>query len=617
MTAISLRFTAGERSVFRRRERIKVSEWAERHVIVKDGPHAGGRIRMDYAPYLAGIMDAWGDPLVEEVDVAGSPQTGKTLTMYGCMAYAVDYRPAPRMLAMPDDETLGKAAETKLLPLLRACAPTRRLLGKDRAGLIEFQDGTNLFLSSAQSPSQRATISVRDLFLDEEDLYKSIQGKGDPVLDFLERTRSYAGLRKIMRVSKPVGGEESSILRALAAADELRRYEARCPACSRRQFLAPEQLVVLESCADPAEIKRRRLGRYACSSCGYLWTDHARDQAVAAGRWWAERPVERPRTVAFHLPAILSRAVSISEICAAKLAAEAPGAATEVRQSYFNGYWAEPCKLVALSVESAAVLERVVPGLKPRTMPRASVALTAGIDVQARGFWYVVRAWALSLESWLVDYGFLPTFEDVSALVFDTWWPVEETGEVRKIWRAAIDTGGTKEESALVSRTEEVYQFVRAKGGGVLHATKGASRPQLRRVKPSVIDRLPSGQKIPGGLDLYILDSSALKELVLGRFHAESSQPMHLHEETAQDYADQLTAEHLVLGKGNRREWKRIRKANHLLDCECLAAACADAEWAPGLQLVAGIAAAAPAKRTPRHEPQPRTGERPSWFSKG
>jgi len=613
----SITFTLGERAVFRRRERIPVSEWAARHVIVKDGPHAGGRIRLDYAPYLAGIMDAWGDPFVEEVCVAGSPQTGKTLAMYSCMAFAVDMRPAPRMLAMPDDETLGKAAETKLLPLLRACAPTRRLLGRDRAGLVEFQDGTNLFLSSAQSPSQRATISVRDLFLDEEDLYKSIQGKGDPVLDFLERTRSYAGLRKILRVSKPVGGEESSILRAVDAADELRRYEARCPACFRRQYLAPEQLVILERCADPAEVRRRGLGRYACAACGYLWTDHARDQAVAAGGWRAERPVDRPRAVGVHLPAILSRAVSLSEICAAKLKAEAPGASQEVRQAYFNGYWAEACKPVALSVESTAVLERVVPGLKPRTMPRAAVALTAGIDVQARGFWYVVRAWAVSLESWLVDYGFLPTFEAVEALVFDTWWPVEETGEVRQIWRAGIDTGGTKDESALVSRTEEVYQFVRAKGRGILHATKGASRSQLRRVKPSVIDRLPSGQKIPGGLDLYILDSSALKELVLGRFHAESSQPMHLHEETGNDYAEQLTAEQLVLGKGGKREWKRIRKANHLLDCECLAAACADPEWAPGLQLVAKLAPSPSPKRPPQPEPQPRTGARPSWFSRG
>lgn len=611
----ALIFTPGERSVFRRRERISVSTWAARHIIVKDGPHAGGRIRLDYAPYLAGIMDAWGDPFIEEVIVAGGPQTGKTLAMYSCMAFAVDYRPAPRMLAMPDDETLGKAAEKKLLPLFRSCAPVRRILGRDKAGLIEFLDGTNLFLSSSQSPSQRATISIRDLFLDEEDLYKSIQGKGDPVSDFLERTRSYAGMRKVMRVSKPVGGEESSILRAMDSADERRQYEARCPACSVHQVMRPEQLVILDRCTDPAEVKRRRLGRYACAFCNYLWTDHARDQAVSAGRWRASKPVDRPRSVAFHLPSILSRAVSISEICAAKLLAEAPEAKQEDRQAYANRDWAEPYRPVAISVESATVLERVIPGFKPRTMPRAAVALTAGIDVQARGFWYVVRAWALNLESWLVDYGFLATWDAVEHLIFETWWPVEETGEVRQIWRAAIDSGGTKEAGELVSRTEEVYQFVRAKGRGVLYATKGASRPQIRRVRSSVIDRLPSGPRIPGGLELYMLDPFALKGLVLSRFSSESTQAMHLHEETGNDYAEQLTAEHLVIGKGSRREWKRIRKANHFLDCECLAAACADPEWAPGLQLSARLMGQ---QKTERPRPNPdhqRPGGRPSWFS--
>ena len=96
----SIRFTPGERHVFRRRAHIPLSVWAARNLIVKDGPYAGGGYRRDVNPYLAGIMDTWSMPGVKEVVVCGSAQTGKTLVMHAALAYCIDMRPGPRMLAM-------------------------------------------------------------------------------------------------------------------------------------------------------------------------------------------------------------------------------------------------------------------------------------------------------------------------------------------------------------------------------------------------------------------------------------------------------------------------------------------------------------------------------------
>lgn len=225
-----MRLSEGERSVFARPPRMSVSEWAVRYLIVPDGPYAGARYRRDVNPYLVGIMDAWGEPRVEEVLVCGAPQTGKTLAMDACLAYAVDRRPGPRMLAMPDDDSASKVVEAKLKPLLRRTRPTGRKLRGIRSGKILFPDGA-IYISSAAAASDRATISVKDLFLDEEGLYRPFAGQGDPLTDFKERTRSYAYARKIMRVSKPVGGEESTIWRDLSLMDELREYHVVCPAC--------------------------------------------------------------------------------------------------------------------------------------------------------------------------------------------------------------------------------------------------------------------------------------------------------------------------------------------------------------------------------------------------
>lgn len=600
----TFRFTAGERHVFRRRPPIPVSRWCAENLVVKDGPYAGGRFRLDVNPYLAEIMDTWGQPGVEEVVVCGAPQTGKTLLMYGCLAYCVDRRPGPRMLAMPDDDTLDKVCKAKLLPLFKACPPVRSLLAKTTAGMIRFRDGSAIYLASAQSPSDRASISVQDLFLDEEALYRQVAGQGVPLIDFKERTNSYGRKSKVLRGSKPVGGEDCSICWAISkreeggynGVDELRRYEARCPSCMQYQVLTESGLVCPEKCDDPQEIKRRYLARYKCAHCGYLWTDHARNVAVAYGRWAADEPVERPRVIGYHLPAILSSTVSLSKILAAKIQAEASDSPEE-KQAYANGFWAEPYRATEIRAEKDALLELREEGTRERIVPKDAVALTCGIDMQKRGFFYTVWGWAGNLSSWLVDYGRLRTWEDVGALVFETRYDREQGGTM-PIWRAALDTGGTDTDPNMLTRTEEAYVFLREHAGReVLFGTKGLSRPRIQPVTFTVREKLPrSGRPIPGGVVLYLLDPGYFKSLFFGRLTHEARQPSRLYEMRQdasgswvlaehEELIKHLQAEQLVRGRDGRLSWVKVGRHNHYLDACALAHACADPVWFPSLQL--------------------------------
>ena len=59
---LAFHFTDGERHIFRKRPRVRLSDWAASNVIVKDGPYAGGRYRKDVNPYLVGILDTWALP---------------------------------------------------------------------------------------------------------------------------------------------------------------------------------------------------------------------------------------------------------------------------------------------------------------------------------------------------------------------------------------------------------------------------------------------------------------------------------------------------------------------------------------------------------------------------
>ncbi|MDL2226558.1 phage terminase large subunit family protein [Deltaproteobacteria bacterium OttesenSCG-928-M10] len=623
MSRPAFKFTPGERHIFRRREFVAVSRWAANSVIVQDGPYRGARLRLDVAPYLAGIMDAFARPGVEEIRVCGAPQTGKTLAMYACLGYAVDFWPGTKMLAMPDDETLKRVREDKLLPLLMASPVLKNLTGKATERRICLKDGSSLFLSSSQSPSQRASITVRHLFLDEEDLYQKTAGRGDPVTDFTERTRSYAWGRKIVRVSKPVGDARSSIWRAVTQDVDLTlAYRVVCPSCFGAQFMVPERVRVLkvnqngkEAEPAPAEIVRARLGRYECEHCGYEWTDVQRDMAVARGRWapvtlsesgavpkFREAgEVAGARRLGFYLPAILSSVVSLSEVAAGRLKSDHSDSPDD-KQAYQNGVWALPYVSVTMEPDEAAILSRRDFALPARTVPHGAVCLTCGIDTQKRGFYYLVEAWMPSKARYVIDYGRLAEFADVTRLIWENRYPVlgpddQLSGSFMEIWRAAMDTGGTATDEGVHTRTEEVYEYLRRFGGGVIHAAKGSSRELAGvAVRWSVLDRMPRTQaRIPGGLMLYMLDTAKIKGAMFNSLlDEEARRPIKIYghdpgldpadqAEIHTDLAAQLCAERLVRAPNGKMVWEQTRKDNHYLDCLMLSEACADVSWTPSL----------------------------------
>jgi phage terminase large subunit GpA-like protein len=615
----SFQFTESEKRIFKRKETISVSEWAARNIVVQDGPYRGSKLRLDVAPYLISIMNAYSEDSIEEIIVCGAPQTGKTLAMYACLGYSIDRRPGTKMLAMPDDKVLARVEAEKLRPLLRASPLLNTLTAKVTAGHIRLKDGSSIFLSSAQAPAQRASITVRDLYLDEEDLYLTIAGRGDPVGDFLERTRSYFFGRKIMRVSKPVGDAKSSIWSALLNnADICYSYEVKCPSCNEPQFFKESNLEVVEvgkQGKDPAAILRLGLGRYRCDHCETLWTDVERDQAVARGRWRPSRVKElgdtgvpffekdpgaipnKIRKVGFHLPAILSRAVSLSELASRRLAAE-NSEDVEVKQVQANGDWARPYISVVMKPMEADILAKRDLTLEARTVPFGAIALTCGIDTQKVGFYYLVLAWMPNLTKYIIDYGRLATFEDVTRLVYETNYPVlgedgQRSDELMEIWRTAIDSGGTATEG-VYSRTEEVYEYVRVEGYDKIFAIKGAARPQTPTVKWSVLDRLPGRQTpIPGGLMLYSIDTGKVKSSMFGALlNADAARPIKLYgvdpekedQSTLHDeLVKHLTAERQMRNPDGSLVWVQDRKDNHWLDCLMMASACGDVSWTPSL----------------------------------
>ena len=586
---MKIRFSKAEQLVFKPKEDLTVSQWAEKRRIVTNGPMPGPWSNAR-TPYLVEPMDTWGLPWVRRVVLCFAPQTGKTQVAFNCLGFAIDQDPGSAMYVMPDEKTARRISRRRILPMLKDSPATARMLGDayDTSTLyMNFINGMDLMMVWATSAQELASESARYMFFDETDKYPEFSGReADPISLGEVRTNTYPHTRKLLYLSTPTT-EDGLIWKALnTECDEIRDYHVPCPFCGAWQVMTFENIVFPKDQRDPRVIQRKKLAWYQCVKCGMDWDDTTRNRAVAKGKWIAREPIERPETVGFHLPSWYSPFVSLSSVAASFL----QGLHDPNRHMAFaTQHKAEAWVEVIERKEETEILKNRT-NYPPHVVPETAVALTCGIDVQKVGFWYVVRAWEPDLSSHLIDYGFLPDFPQVESLVFGTQYRIMGSEATMTIWRAAMDTGGGPTDDGEWSRTEEIYQWIRNNGRGVVWGTKGSSRPQFQKVMPRTLEKMARGNRpIPGGLVLYLLDVDKFKEAIhfrLGRKDGDS-QRFFLHAQTGIDYARQILAEEKRRDRRGKTEWKQIRRDNHLLDCEVMAAACADSEWAPGLTTVA------------------------------
>lgn len=617
-----IRFSEAERLVFKPKERIKVSEWAEKYRRVVTGPKQG-RWENSYTPYLTGIMDAWNIPSVKEIIVMAPPQTGKNQAAYNCMMYAMDVDPGAALYVMATEQTVKRITRRQIIPTLKSTPKISTLLSeKDKevsSMYMKLKNGMDLIIGWATGPATLGSETMRYVFMDECSLYPPYSGKESSPFNLARiRTNAHPHDKKIMIFSTPAL-DEDEFSKIYRGADVRFEYHVPCHVCGHFQYMTFDN-IDFKGVKDASKVSRQKLARYHCEKCKFEWDDNQKNLNVKKGKYVPDRDVERPESVAFHYPSWVSPFISLSDAAAAFIHGLSDPAEM---QNFVNKHKADPWKESVTSKSEEAVL--ALRNELPRgIVPQGYVALTAGVDVQKDSFWYVVRAWDRDLNSHLVDYGQLTTWAQLETQLFDTGYRVMGTDQIMKIWRAAIDTGGGVTEDNEWTRTEEIYHWARYHSRGICFATKGASRPQLTRIKYSKVDRFPRKDiPIPGGLELRILDTHQFKALIHWRMERSKgdSQQFSLNSETGLDYVRQILAEELQRGRNNQTSWKKIRRDNHLLDCECLAAACADNEWAPSLKLIAHSMQENNEKRDTVYAEQVETDRQqagralPGWFN--
>lgn len=592
------------------------SEWATQNRVITEGDKQGPWTN-EYARYLVEPMDSFALPYVQTIILRFAPQTGKTQIALTCLGWAIDVDPGPAMYIMPTEAKAKDFGTGKLDQLLQSTKCLTDLLSpynNDNTTLkVVFRHGMILRVVWANSPSALSSESIRYLFMDETDKYEEFSGKeADPITLANVRTTAYPFTKKKMYFSTP-NTETGVITRAIEnEADEVRDYYAICPACGHPQIMIFDRIKWPKHIRDPRTMERELHATYECESCMFSWNDYLRNIAVEKGFWKARTPVEKPRSIGFHLPAWYSRNTSLSEVAAAFLKGQVD---LSKKMAFVTQYKAEPWKQV-IKTSTQAEIYKAKTDLAPQMVPQEAVALTLGVDVQKYSYWFAVRAFARDYTSWLIHYGQLLTWTDVEQLIFERKYPVQDD-PTRKlgIWRAAVDTGGS-DTGLGVSMTEATYYWLinnvpRGAAKGInIYGTKGASTsiPGIFKTGEELL-KSPSGRKLPSWLRLILIDTHKMKDAY--HYHMEQAtkgEPYgaYLHAETGKDYVNQILAEEKRKDRKGVEEWVRVKSDNHLLDCEILALSLAHYQWPGG-----GINIYAPPAPPPFEPPQPSPGMSP------
>jgi phage terminase large subunit GpA-like protein len=619
---VPVRFFPAEREIFRKPPWVRTFDWTRTKLRMPSGPGAGRLWDPVVTPYAEGVMDAWDHPRVETVYLMGPSQwTSKSTIMHACLLAELARKLAPIGLGMATWDQLSRKFEEAIHRYILQVPALREQLHPDprkalQTDMVLWRGGDALFGMWAGSGPSWSSMSMKFVGIDEEDDYEDRMA----VYGMIERVAAYLALgqAKVFRASKVRGMEKqpgakssegcSTIYTdAKAQAHAWFRRLAHCPFCGTDQVMEHAHIVPVEpGNHDPRQIRERLLGRYRCPHCGNLWSDAMRDLAIRKGKWfcaeldmeldaWLAGPASESRgrlAVAFQICSWETTACSLSRVLADWFEA----AHDPVKlQNFDNNHASIPYRTVVKEATESDLRRLVLPGHLRRVCPAETLALTCGIDMQKRGFWFMVLAWARDMTSWLVDWGRLATWADVETLVFDTAYPVDgQDGARAPIWRAAIDTGGGESEEEEWSKTAEVMAWLQLNMlRGPVFGVKGSSRRMDVPVRATTWGSNPGEkrqvQAWQGMVAGYMIDTHPLKDQLHYAMARDSKAPMFLSEDMEPSEAARLyrhlTSEKKRIIKG-KETWAADSRANHLLDCAVYNRAAASPFWTPSLQLL-------------------------------
>lgn len=552
------------RKTLRPPEKITVSQWAEKYRILGESSNLKGRWNHAITPYLVGVMDAFNDPYIQEINFCKSTQVGGTEAMLNMLGWCITEAPANTMIVYPSDE-LGKlVSKSRLRPYIEKTQVIAERYHPRASKELEIRmDGMMIYLRGSNSPSKLASVPVKYLFFDETDKMEGATKKeASPYNLAKERTRTYTNSKKIVTISTPTL-KTNYTWNLHEAADEQRRFFMPCPHCGKEIAFVFKQ-VKFDEMESGSNLERAATARYICQECGGVITDKDKYSMLQKGRWIGENKkcAGRPRSVSFYINALYSRFLTWQEIVKEFLDSKDD---PEKLQNFVNSWLAEPWEDTKLKTSAELVMECRTE-VEEFVVPDWAELLTGGIDVQENCIYWTIRAWGSFMTSQNICHGQALSLEEAENIMNLTYR--KENGNGYLVSLALIDSG---------DQTEVVYDFCARNSEWALPSKGSAAMGSHFRI--SKVNRADSRAY---GMNLVLIDVGKYKDAIAARMQRKSGRGAWMvYRDCDLEYANQVTAEHKIIDrKGGKKRMIWVQKTshadNHYLDTEVYAFAAAD-----------------------------------------
>lgn len=256
---------------------------------------AGGPLAFDRFPFQREIYEAFGDASLRSVEVMKASQCGISAAGVSLALYACDVWGADVLYVLPGFEDAYNFSDARVATAIRRSAHLRsRVRSTDNKGLKQIGDGFVYFRGSG-SEQQALSVPADVLVLDEFDRLDRRQ-----VPMFLRRLSAPTSMKLLRAFSTPTFPEHGIHARWLAT--DRRRWLVRCRRCRAEAPLGWE--------AGEDHFVDEERAALVCLRCGARLSR----EAVAAGRWVAERPEEVRR--GYHISKLVVPGEDIAELVA-------------------------------------------------------------------------------------------------------------------------------------------------------------------------------------------------------------------------------------------------------------------------------------------------------------
>jgi phage terminase large subunit GpA-like protein len=550
-----------------------VSEWTDNFRYTERGKYY-----VALAEYQRAPMDAISDPLVEEVVLMWSVQTGKTELILNTVGRFAHREPCPMMWVLPTIEQAKNISKQRLDPMFEQTKELNGLLAdkrkRDANNALTFKKfpGGFITMPGANSPVSLSSWPIRLLVGDEIDRWgRLIKGEGDILMLARKRTTSFSD-RKMVWVSSPTERETSRIYPAYMETNQ-QQYYLPCPHCGGLQVLrfpnlkfeydqtAIKDLVRDDDESEEFDYRKKAIAEhihayFVCEHCGTVIEHEHKQEMVQNGVWKAKYPKIVKRQ-GFHIWQAYSPFVTWAETAAEFLhCSDYP----DRLRVFTNTVLGELYEEKGQRIDENPLMQRRE--RYPERLPEKIEVITVGVDVQGDRLEAEIIGWAADGENWSLDYRVLwgntamftggpeDVYTQLYAILEREY--VRDDGSILTIDGLAIDTGYNQEQ--VFDWCEEAGKLYR------IFPVKGAS---------TSLGGVISKQTRAGSrrLKLWMVDGDAAKNILLKRLAIEPGEKgsAHFPEHYDRAYFMGLTAEEQKT-RGEKRVWVKVRERNEPID---------------------------------------------------